>query len=141
MNRVSGVPLYLVPNLNCHCFDPSTTPVLNPAAWTNPASGQFSSSTPYYGDFRYARHPIENINVGRTWRIKERISLNLRVEWSNFLNRTYIPNPTATNPTVKVTRNNLGNLTGGFGYISTAFQPTSQLAQPRNGVIVMRVSF
>ncbi|MBV9746640.1 MAG: TonB-dependent receptor [Acidobacteriia bacterium] len=141
MNRVSGVPLYLVSDLNCHCFDPSTTPVLNPAAWTNPAPGQFSSATPYYADYRYARHPIENINAGRTWVIKERFSLNLRVEWANFLNRTYIPNPTSTNPTVQVTRNKLGNLNGGFGYISTAFLPTSQLAQPRNGTIVMKVTF
>ena len=141
MNRVQDAPLYLVSNLNCHCFDPSTTPVLNPGAWTNPAPGQFATSSPYYSDFRYARHPIENINLGRTWRFKERYSLNLRVEFSNFLNRTFIANPTATNPTIKPTHNSLGNLNGGFGYISTAYQPTSQLAQPRNGTIVMRLQF
>jgi hypothetical protein len=140
-NRVSGVPLYLVSSLNCHCFDPSSTPVLNPAAWTNPGPGQFSTSAPYYADYRYARHPIENINVGRTWRFKERYALNLRVEWANFLNRTFIANPTSTNPTVPVTRNGLGNLTGGFGFINTAYQATSQLAQPRNGTIVMRFTF
>jgi len=141
MNRVAGQPLYLVSNLNCHCFDPSTTPVLNQAAWTNPALGQFSTSSPYYGDFRYARHPVENINLGRTWRIKERMSLNLRVEFANFLNRAFIPNPTATNPTVNPTHNGLGNLTGGFGFINTAYQPTVQAAQPRNGTIVMRLQF
>ncbi len=140
-NRVAGVPLFLVPSLNCHCFDPSTTPVLNPAAWAAPAAGQFGTASPYYSDFRYARHPNENINLGRTWRFKERMSLNLRVEFSNFLNRTFLNNPTATNPTTPVTKNQAGLLTGGFGYISTAFSSTNQLAQPRNGVIVARFSF
>src|ERR1700692_2549243 len=40
-----------------------------------------------------------------------------------------------------VTRNAQGLLSGGFGYISTAFSSTTQLAQPRNGVIVARFSF
>ncbi len=141
MDRVPGVPLYLVPSLNCHCYDPSTTPVLNPAAFVNPPAGQFGTAAPFYDDFRYQRHPAENINLGRTWRFKERMSLNLRVEFSNFLNRAYYNNPTATNPTTPVTRNALGNLTGGYGYISTVFAPTNQLAQPRNGTIVARFSF
>jgi len=141
MNRVPGQPLYTVSNLNCHCFDASTTPVLNPLAWANPAPGQFSSGSPFYSDYRYARHPQENINIGRTWHFKERISLNLRAEFSNMFNRTYIANPTSTNPTTPVTRNGLGNLTGGFGYINTAFAATSQAAQPRNGTIVARFTF
>jgi len=140
-NRVPGVPLYLVPSLNCHCFDPSTTPVLNPAAWAAPAAGQFGTSAPFYSDFRYARHPSENINFGRTWRFKERMSLNLRAEFSNFFNRTYLNNPTSTNPTTPVTKNAAGLLTGGFGYISTTLSSTSQLAQPRNGTIVARFTF
>ncbi len=141
MNRVSGQPLYLVSNLNCHCYDPSTTPVLNPAAWANPAPGQFGTASPFYGDFRYQRHPVENINIGRTWRIKERMSLNLRVEFNNMFNRTYLNNMTATNPTIPISRNGLGNLVGGFGYINTAFSATNPAAQPRNGDIVMRFMF
>jgi hypothetical protein len=38
--RVPGQPLFLQ-DLNCHCFDPNTTIVLNPAAWANPAPGQY----------------------------------------------------------------------------------------------------
>ena len=141
-NRVAGVPLYLVSSLNCHCFNPSTTAVLNSAAWTAPPNGQFGTGSPFYSDYRYARHPNENINLGRTWRMKERMSLNIRIEFSNFLNRTYINNPLASNPTVPVTRNPLtGQTTGGFGYISTAFASTNQLAQPRNGTIVARFTF
>jgi hypothetical protein len=140
MYRVPGVPLYTVPNLNCACYDPTRVAVLNPAAWVNPGPGQFGGA-PYYTDYRYQRHPGENINLGRTWRIKERMSLNLRVEFSNFLNRTYYNNPTSTNPAVPVTRAPNGALTGGFGYISTVFSSTTQLAQPRNGTIVARFSF
>jgi hypothetical protein len=140
-NRVAGQPLYLVSSLNCHCFDPNTTPVLNPAAWAPPAAGTFGTAAPFYSDYRYPRHPSENINLGRTWRFKERMSLNLRVEFSNFLNRTYLNNVTSTNPTTPVTRNAAGQLTGGFGWINTAFSSTSQLAQPRNGTIVARFSF
>jgi hypothetical protein len=45
MNRVPGVPLF-TQNLNCHCFDPNSTSVLNPAAWSNPATAQFGSAAP-----------------------------------------------------------------------------------------------
>ncbi|HXE65155.1 MAG TPA: hypothetical protein VN519_16545 [Bryobacteraceae bacterium] len=58
------------------------------------------------------------------------------------MNRTYLNNPLASNPTVPVTRNAAtGQTTGGFGYISTAFASTNQLAQPRNGTIVARFTF
>jgi hypothetical protein len=140
-DRVPGVPLYLVPSLNCHCFDPSTTAVLNPAAFVAPPPGQFGTAAPFYSDFRYERHPGENINLGRTWRFREKMSLNVRIDFANFLNRTFLNNPTATNPTTPVTRNSAGLLTGGFGYISTVFASTNQLAQPRNGTIVMRFIF
>jgi hypothetical protein len=143
MNRNAGAPLYLA-DLNCHCFDPAKTPVLNPAAWTNPQQGQFSASTPYFNDFRYQRHPQENINFGRTFRVKERYELNVRVEFSNMFNRTYLANPTAANPTLAPTRvggQPNGVLNGGYGYINLAYQPTNQLGQPRNGTIVIRLKF
>jgi len=73
-DRLSGVPLYPVPSLNCHCFDPSTTPVLNPAAFIAPPPGEFGTASPFYSDFRYARHPSENINLGRTWHFRERLA-------------------------------------------------------------------
>jgi len=143
MDRVPGVPLYTVSDLNCHCYDPAATAVLNPAAWVNPPAGQFGTAAPFYGDYRFQRHPQENINLGRTWRFKERVSLNLRVEFSNFLNRSFYNNPSYTNPTLPVTHNpaNAAYLSGGFGYISTVFSQTNQLAQPRNGTIVARVTF
>jgi hypothetical protein len=49
LNRVPGVPLFLQ-DLNCHCFDPTKTLVLNPAAWVAPAPGTYSSSPAYYNE-------------------------------------------------------------------------------------------
>ena len=142
-DRVPGVPLY-TENINCHCFDPATTFVLNPAAWTNPPAGQFGTAAPYYDDFRYARHPIENGNIGRTFRFSEKYSLQLRVEFTNILNRTYLNNPSAGNPFAPQTRYSTGPLAGlaasGFGAINLATNST-QFGQPRQGVIVARFQF
>ena len=42
--------------------------------------------------------PNESANFSRNFRIKEGISLNVRAEFSNIFNRTFVPNPTvATN--------------------------------------------
>ena len=35
-NRVPGQPLFTV-DLNCHCYDPKKTFVLNPNAWVDPS--------------------------------------------------------------------------------------------------------
>ena len=39
--------------------------------------------------------PTENLNVGRTFRIKEKVTLNVRVEMTNAFNRTQLPQPNA----------------------------------------------
>ncbi len=116
-DRVPGVPLF-TKDLNCKCFNPSTTFVLNPAAWVNPPAGQFGSAT-FYNDYRYQRRPVENLALGRLFRIHESISLNLRVEFQNIFNRTEVNNPTATNPQQAQTVNAAGQTTAGFGYINT----------------------
>ncbi|MDP9171488.1 MAG: TonB-dependent receptor, partial [Acidobacteriota bacterium] len=46
-NRNPGVPLF-TQDPNCHCFDPNQTFVLNSAAWSQPAAGQFGTAAPYY---------------------------------------------------------------------------------------------
>ena len=65
-----GVPLF-TQDLNCHCFDPNKTFVLNPAAWSNPAPGQWGTAAAYYSDYRYQRRPVENLSLARIFRIKE----------------------------------------------------------------------
>jgi hypothetical protein len=134
-NRVPGVPLF-TQDLNCHCFDPNKTFVLNPAAWSNPAPGQWGTAAAYYSDYRYQRRPVENISLGRVFRIKERASLQVRAEFTNAFNRTEPNNPTSTNALATQTMNAAGQTTAGFGYISTATTGT-----PRQGQLVARFQF
>jgi hypothetical protein len=134
-NRVPGVPLF-TQDLNCHCFDPNTTFVLNPAAWSNPAPGQWGTAAAYYSDYRYQRRPVENLSIGRVFRIKERASLQIRAEFTNAFNRTEPNNPIATNALATQTRNAAGQTTAGFGYINTATTGT-----PRQGQLVARFVF
>jgi hypothetical protein len=142
-NRVPGMPLF-TQNLNCHCFDPNKVFALNPAAWTQPAAGQWGSSAAYYSDYRYQRVPAENLGFGRTVRFKERFSLNVRADFINIFNRTRLNQPVSTNALATQTRNAAGQPTAGFGWISTAFGATgpSNVTQfQRTGTLVARVTF
>jgi hypothetical protein len=142
-NRVPGVSLFTT-DLNCHCYDPNTTFVLNQAAWTSPAPGQFGTSAAYYSDYRYQRRPTENVAIGRVFRIKERASLNIRAEFTNIFNRARIPDPTAgTAPGQTFAslqqRNAAGQATAGFGWVNT--NPATPVLFPRQGQLVARFTF
>jgi hypothetical protein len=137
-NRVPGVNPFLQ-DLNCHCIDPTTALVLNPAAWTNPADGQWGTSAPYYSDYRYQRRPSESMSVGRVFQIKEQMRLTVRINFVNIFNRLYMSNPAATTPTAPTTKNAAGLLTGGFGFIN--YVGGSTFAPPRQGTLEMRFSF
>jgi hypothetical protein len=133
---VAGVPLFLK-NLNCHCINPYANLVLNPAAWTQPPAGQFGTAAEYYSDYRYERRPSESMNLGRIFKISEKKSFQIRMEFFNVFNRTYLNNPTATNAIASTTFNSAGQLTSGFGYIN----PGTTQNVPRNGQIVARFRF
>ena len=143
---VAGQPLF-EENLNCHCFNPNTSIVLNPAAWANPGPGQFGGAAPA-SYFRSQRRPVENMAFGRLFRIKERSTLNLRVEFSNVFNRTYLNNPSLTSPQTVPTcvlpsgANGACNQPGlqvvsGFGTINTS----TTLYPPRVGQLVAQFQF
>ena len=132
-NRVSGQPLFLQ-DLNCHCFNPNTTFALNPKAWTDPAPGQWGTAAPYYGDYRLARRPSETMSLGRIFRIRESMNFQVRAEFFNVFNRTYLNNPTSTNAAATQVTNSLGQATGGFGWINTG----STFSGPRTGQLVAR---
>jgi hypothetical protein len=141
VNRVPGVPLF-TQDLNCHCFDPNKVFVLNPAAWANPPLGQFGTAAAYYNDYRYQRHPSENMSLGRNFSIKERFHIQIRAEFTNIFNRTQPNNPTASNAFATQTRSANGNTSGGFGAIIT--NPSTgavTFAAPRQGQIVVRFQF
>ncbi len=134
-NRVPGVPLF-TQDLNCHCFDPNATFVLNPAAWTNPAPGQFGSAT-VYNDYRTQRRPVENLAIGRQFKIRERATLSVRMEFTNVLNRTEVNNPTSTNAQAAQTKTAAGQTTAGFGFINN----TTVAVNPRQGQAVAQFRF
>ncbi|HLI84622.1 MAG TPA: carboxypeptidase-like regulatory domain-containing protein [Bryobacteraceae bacterium] len=135
MNRVPGVPLF-TKDLNCHCFDPNTTFVLNPAAWTNPLPGQWGTAAAYYDNYRYQRRPVENMSLGRVFRVKERYNLQIRAEFTNIFNRTEMNNPFVSN--ALATQQTKGNqTTSGFGYINTG----TVFSPPRQGQLVARFQF
>jgi hypothetical protein len=145
-NRVPGAPLYTV-DLNCHCYDPNKTFVLNPNAWANPAPGQFGQSAAYYSDYRSQRRPMENMNLGREFRVREGMSLNIRMEFTNIFNRSYWGDPTGaslTNASQQQVRLQNGNTSAGFGRVltttATAFGTTANLL-PRQGLLVARFRF
>jgi len=144
--QVPGQPLYLK-DLNCHCFDPNTTFVLNPAAWTNPAPGQFGGPT-YSNDFRGERRPVENFGIGRQFHFLEKVSLNIRAEFTNIFNRTYMNNPSVTSPQTPAVCKTASGANGactqpgqlivsGFGAINTS----TVYAPQRSGQLVAQFVF
>ncbi|HEY7337595.1 MAG TPA: TonB-dependent receptor [Bryobacteraceae bacterium] len=146
-NRVPGQPLF-TQNLNCHCFDPNATFVLNPNAWVDPLPGQFGTSAAYYDDYRKQRRPAENMNIGRTFRVTERVALNVRIEFDNIFNRPVWNDPSNTNAKAPQTRLPNRNASSGFGYINTTTTiggagAAAVVGVPgeRTGLLVARVTF
>jgi hypothetical protein len=138
--------LFLV-DPNSH-FDPTKQLVLNPAAWVDAAPGQFGTSAPYYGNYRWQRQPSENINLGRIFRMgrEGKYQLQIRAEFQNMFNRHFFSAPSATNPATIVTKNNAmvqggkaaGALSAGFGYVSFL---NGAGDTPRTGLLVARFQF
>jgi hypothetical protein len=77
------------------------------------------------------------MSLGRMFHIREKMSLQVRAEFFNVFNRTYLANPSLTVPTQPQARNGAGQPTSGWGYIN----PTSLYSQPRNGQLVARFTF
>jgi hypothetical protein len=137
MDPVPGQPLFTT-NLNCNCFDPNSTFVLNPKAWANPAPGQWGTGAAYYNNYRYQRHPVENMSLARNFRVREKYNLQIRAEFTNIFNRVGLNNPTSNN--ALATQIPGADGTGaGFGYVSTV--STAATPAPRQGQLVARFTF
>jgi hypothetical protein len=143
-NRVPGEPLFTT-DLNCRsCYDPHKDFVLNPKAWSDPPAGQWGYSAAYYNDYRYMRRPDEQLGIGRTFRVKERVTVGLRMEFFNAFNRLVLQNPSSGNPQSTQTRDANGFTVSGFGFINTATAlatSTSGMFDQRYGQLVMRIQF
>jgi hypothetical protein len=138
--NVTGQPRLNV-DPNCGCFDPQKTVVLNTAAWTDAPGGQWTTSAPYYNNFRWQRQPSENMNFGRNFRVKERMNLFIRAEFTNIFNRTFLSAPSTANPNIAVSTTTYnGSIlnNAGFGSVGTL---NGAGAQPRQGTIVARFTF
>jgi hypothetical protein len=73
------------------------------------------------------------MSLGRTFRMKERVYFQIRAEFVNVFNRTVLPTSNVGNPLTTTTRDNAGNVTGGFDYVNW-----TNPGQQRNGQIVAR---
>ena len=136
-------------DINCHCYDPTKTIVLNKDAWENIPDGQWARSFSAIRSYRGIRQPSENLNVSRNFRFKEgRVNLNVRVEFTNVFNRTFLPNPSGQGFAAATQKfgptnadgspnPNVGLYSSGFGTIV----PTSGTAGQRAGLFVGRITF
>ena len=157
--RVQGQPLYtpgVNPN-NLSSYNPYYTQVLNPKAWTAcPVNATCPSQGVLYSDFRAPRTPTENANIGRHFRIKERMDFFIRAEFVNIFNRTLMPAPLTSgffgvDPSIPPSKNGQGIYNNGFGvipayntpgtYYAAPSQATSAILSPRTGTLIARFSF
>jgi hypothetical protein len=141
--NLTGQPLFTISNPNCGCFNPQTTQVLNTAAWTDAPAGTWTTTAPYYNNYRWQRQPAESASFARNFRIgKEgKYNLQIRGEFQNIFNRLFLSAPSVANPLLPiVTSVYAGNTynSSGFGSISTL---NGGGATPRSGQIVGRFSF
>jgi hypothetical protein len=151
MNRVPGQPLFAKPVRDSsgqvtsytpvdvndrNTYNPYSDFVLNPNAWINPVAGQYGYSAAYFNDYRLKRNPSERMSVGRLFRMREGVTLEIRADFDNVFNRTVLPAPSSGSVTTQ-TWNAAGMTTAGFGDIGTVSGSTTQ----RSGIIVGRLRF
>jgi hypothetical protein len=139
--RVPGQPLYLKDVNDKHNLNPYTDIVLNPAAWAVCPSNTTCGTGTTYNDFRGPRHPSESFNIGRNFRIKERMNFQIRGEFTNIFNRTQLPNPSAGSPQNAPVKNSLGIYTSGFGTMAAYSVPGVATFTGRTGTVVGRFTF
>jgi hypothetical protein len=143
-------------DINCKCFDPTSMKiqqadgtfkaggVLNPNAWSNIPDGQWANDFSNLRFYRGFRYPTENLGVGRMFRIREGVTFNVRVEFSNAFNRIQLPQPASafTPFTANITTQTTpgiyqGAINGGFGSVV----PIAGTANSRTGLFVGRLQF
>jgi hypothetical protein len=130
-------------DINCHCFDPTKTQVLNPDAWTDIPDGQWAAQMTDIRSFRGFRQPQESLNLGRAFRFREKMMLHIRIEFQNAFNRMRLPQPVIAGvsyknlPTRFTSGANTGLYNGGFGTVL----PTTGTTGQRGGTLVARFTF
>ncbi len=145
-------------DINCHCFDPNKTVVINPDAWQTIPDATWTADTSTYSFFRGARRPSEAMNFARNFKIKERVTFQIRMEFQNVFNRATLPNPnlgfSPVNPTYGcsggITGCTLaganGNYTSGLGTFTSfgtnlGLGNATALGNQRTGLLIGRFTF
>ena len=139
----TGQPLFLN-DPNCKCFNPQTDRVLNPAAWADAPAGTWTTSAPFYNDYRWQRQPAESMSFARNFRMgnEGRFNLQVRMEFQNIFNRTFLPTPSVANPNLAIgTTSYAGALINNSGFGTLATLNGGVGVQPRSGQGVVRFSF
>jgi hypothetical protein len=140
-NRVPGQKLFLH-GLNDHSGNHYTTFFLNPAAWANPTPGTYSTSKPYYGDYRNARQPAEQLGFGKAFTFRESVQFSLRADFFNVFNRWVYPNlNNMQNFSQAAQYNGDGSIANGFGYLGNSISGAGGNFAPRSGEFVARIQF
>jgi hypothetical protein len=129
-------------DINCHCYDPTKTQVLNPLAWVAVPNGQWANDESSIRYFRGIRRPQENANLSRNFRFKERYTLQVRLEMNNVFNRLALPQPSSglTNFGAVPTSAG-GQFTGGFGTFGNLQTGAAAPGPARSGLFVARFQF
>ncbi len=132
-------------DINCRCFDPAKTVVLNPNAWQPIPDAGWTSDTSTYSFFRAARRPSESANIARNFRIKEKYTFQIRMEFQNIFNRAFLPAPQITtfspvNASATLQKGSNGNYIGGFGTFGNLGN-SSALGAQRTGQVIARFTF
>jgi hypothetical protein len=89
-------------------------------------------------------HPDEQLSLGRNFRVKERVTLSVRMEFFNAFNRMVLQGPSSGTPLSTQTRDANGVPTSGFGPINTATilaSATLGIFSQRHGQLEMRLQF
>jgi hypothetical protein len=130
-------------DINCKCFDPEKTIVLNPAVWETVPDATWAAQTQVLPFFRGPRRPTESGNLSRTFRFgkENKYSLQVRVEFQNVFNRLLLPNPSSfgnfnTTPTLSGD----GRYIAGFGTFGNLRNANAYGAE-RSGVFIARFLF
>jgi hypothetical protein len=129
---VAGQSFY-APGVNINnqkTYNPYFSQVLNPNAWApTPLNTVSTASGTLYPGFRGPRQPVENANIGRNFRIKERMNFQIRGEFVNIFNRTIMGNPSTSTPNLAPVQGGVVNgvkvFNSGFGVINAYAAPSA----------------
>ncbi len=129
-------------DINCHCYDPTRTVVLNPNAWVAVPDGQFAADQSSIRYYRGIRTPRESANLSRNFRFKERFTLQIRLEVNNVFNRVLLPQPTSGLANfAAVPTSSGGQFTGGFGTFGNLQTGAAVPGAARSGLLIGRFQF